>query len=592
MNPFKRSISLQKKLMLTIFLVAFIPMVILPLIGYFYTSNLLKDKLEVLTNQNVEEIENGINHVIDDIIIASNVIVLDKEIQKNLHNKMDSITKEIQQKKVIESKLENMEASNLFPYNVESILLDFNGNYYHTGIERYYDYNQIVKEDWFIDTVNKNGFFLWDAPTTKILQFQGGITLVRLLKEDYYEATGVLAIHLYPEKKVKKLLVREEDYGGTERYLLNSSGEIILDSINHMKEPKYINQLAHIISEEGVVHIGGESVFVSIREIEKTNWTLVQIIPYNSVMQEVKHYRNFTIFLNCVFIGLMLFSAYVASRQVTKAIKKLNQTVNQVTKGDLTVKSNITGSIEVNQLSESFNYMVDEINGLIENVKLEIEQKQKFKLEALQAQINPHFLLNTLNGIKWLCVIENAKTAEKMLVSLGYLLENTLEKYDDFISLEDEIKCLESYVKLQKMRYGKRFRIEYNIHEQVRTIKIPVLLLQPILENSILHAFDKPFEGEGLITVQASPKAGFVEIIILDNGVGMNQEKVQKLMEGIRKNEKYSGMGVKNVKERVKLYYESPCGLWIESEEGVGTKTTIIIKDLLDGDEDDESINS
>ncbi len=563
--------------MIAILIISITPLFITPILGYVYTSSVLRDKIVALTNQNLEAVSEGVNQVIDDIIIASNVVVLDEEIVSILANPSQGVSEQINNKKSVESKLQNMQASNLYPYNVETTLLDFKGNSFNTGFQELNSYEEIVQQPWFEEAISKNGYFLWSGSSIEVPDYTNGITMIRLVKEDYYYAVGVLMIHVYPEKKVKNLLVREEEVGSTSRYLIDSFGQVILSSDTHT-EIDVDEALDKLGNETAVItQYNGQKVIISKNTIYKPGWSVLQIVSYESIMTDVSGYRDLMMVTNIVFIMIMLVAAYFVSKNVTKAISSLSFFIGKVTEGNFNVKSDISGSYEVNQLSNSFNKMVDRIEELIHQVAYETEQKQQTKIDALQAQINPHFLLNTLNGIKWLCVIENAKTAEKMLISLGYLLENTLGKYDELIPIDEEIKCLESYCALQKMRYGKTFEVHYEVSDALGAIKIPVLLLQPIVENSILHAFEDR-EEMGEINISIQEVADGIEIVIQDNGIGMQEEQIGQLMSLYPKKNKYSSMGMRNVKERIKLYYGDCCDMVVESEWGVGTRTVLTLK--------------
>ncbi|MBC7959775.1 MAG: sensor histidine kinase [Vallitaleaceae bacterium] len=570
--------TIQIKFMLAILLVAILPLFVTPILGYVYTSSILRDKLVTLTNQNLEAVSEGVNQIIDDIIIASNVVVLDKDIVNVLKNTSIGTEIGLSQRQFVLEKLQNMEASNLYPYNAETLMVDLKGNAYYTSPEEYINTGDFLNESWYQEAISRNGYFIWIGTDIPSMKYKGGITMARLVKEDYYTPIAVLFMHIYPEKKVKSLLTREKDFLGTQRYLIDEQSNVIMNSSADTSSDL---QIASIVSTLGhkefmITKVKGQKVVISLQSIKKPNWSVLQITPYESIMKDVRGYRNIMIMTNLIFLIVMLIVAFFVAKFVTKAISRLSFFMGKVTEGNFNVKSNISGSYEVNQLSNSFNKMVDRIEELVTQVAYETEQKQQTKLEALQAQINPHFLLNTLNGIKWLCVIENAKTAEKMLISLGYLLENTLGKYDELITIEEEIKCLESYTQLQIMRYGKKFEVHFDIPDGLRQMKVPVLLLQPIVENSIIHAFNDT-EEMGIIKISAYETLDYVKIVIEDNGSGIQQDQITQLLSQYPPKNKYSSMGMRNVKERIQLYYGDGCDMVIESDIGMGTRTLLTI---------------
>ncbi len=584
--------TLQFKFMLSILIVVIIPLLVTPILGYIYTSHILRDKLVALNNQNLEAVSEGVNQVIDNVIIASNVIVLDSRIGQILQNPSQNTSGRLAQGRFVESVLKNVEASNLYPYNVETVLIDLKGKAYRTSIEEHRGEVDYLNEKWFRDAIENKGYFIWIGTEMKNMNYQGGITMVRLVKENYHTPIGVLLIHIYPEKKVKNLLIREEEVEGTSRYLIDASNDIILRSRMDIDDDLVPSMLLTLEGKNSIItDIKGEKMLVSSQSIKKTNWSILQMVPYKSIMVDVGNYRDLIIITNILSAVVMMLIAFLVTKKVTKAISGLSFFMEKVTAGNFNVKSNISGSYEVNQLSSSFNKMVDRIEELVTQVAYETEQRQQTKLEALQAQINPHFLLNTLNGIKWLCVIESAKTAEKMLISLGFLLENSLGRYDELITIEEEMKCLENYCELQKMRYGKKFELHHEVEETLRQIKVPVLLLQPIVENSILHAFED-MEEMGMISISIQEVSEYVKIVIKDNGIGIDQGNINQLLSVYPQKNKYSSMGMRNVRDRIKLYYGQQCDMVIESDVGMGTQTTLtILKEIKKRSDDDEGIN-
>lgn len=200
-------------------------------------------------------------------------------------------------------------------------------------------------------------------------------------------------------------------------------------------------------------------------------------------------------------------------------------------------------------------------------------EKEECRLLALQTQIQPHFLFNTLNGIKWLCIIESAPTAERMIESLGHILEYSLGKTKDCVTLEEELTCLKHYVELQKMRYGNIFDVFYEIDEKLLKLEVPVLILQPLVENSIIHGIREK-EDRGEIWIRARQTDDEAVISVEDNGEGISEERICEILNG---NGTTGNIGVVNVKERMELYYRDS-RFEIVSEEGRGTRIQMILK--------------
>ncbi|WZL81346.1 sensor histidine kinase [Vallitaleaceae bacterium 9-2] len=570
-----KNYSLHSKLIRGMLLGTIIPMIIAPIIGYVYTRDVLLNNTQIVTDQLLENIDQSINHVIDDIISASNVVALDDVIQEVLLSPPNSIIDKIYREKIVLERLHYMEASNLYPYMVESTIVTFDNEIYTTSFEMYPDIEKIVKSDWYIESLNNNGFFIWKAPSNNIMDYEGGITLVRLLTKNYYQQAGVLLIHLFPSSSLSDILQRDSELNGTQRCIINETGDTILKSNNDYVYSK--EEILKIATKKGVIDTTHGKMYVGTKKIQKTNWTLIQLVPYEIIIAEVKNYRNGLLIVNIIGIIFLLSIIIYTSFKESKGVRQLVLSVNEISHGNLDVNIEAVGSKEIIMLKDNMNYMVRALKESMMRVELETKQKEEAKLKSLQAQINPHFLLNTLNGIKWFCVIENAKNSEKMIKQLGYLLENTLGKFDDFITLEKEVDLLKSYIDIQKMRYGKRIKVCYELDAKTLKAKVPVLLLQPIVENSIIHGFDEE-QQDGVIIIRSIHKIDYIEIWIEDNGKGMTPEEEKRIFENKKSTERFSSIGIRNVKERIELYYEPPCGLGIETELGTGTKTILLIK--------------
>ncbi|MFV0504556.1 MAG: sensor histidine kinase [Lachnospirales bacterium] len=562
----KRKISLQKKFMLYIFLVSAIPLIILPFIGYTYTEKILTKKIEENSKQTLEQMVNEFDEILNKIIIVSNFINLNKEIENEIQEIGEN--KSLFSGKSINEALLTAQTSNLYLYDVETCFFDFYGDYYSASNKRY-NYDRVKESRWFKEALENNGFFIWNGPANSVLDFEDGIALTRLIKTSSGQKLGVLAIYL-SQHDINNILANGGEYKNSYSFLINEKQEIIGGTV----KDNYILSSMKLLDREGKYTIKGEDVFVICSAIDKTNWSLVQITPYKSLTYEVKQYRDFIFTINIVFIFIIIFTAYLTSRHTTREINILNVSVEKIIRGNLNAYVTPRGSLEVVQLSTNFNYMIDEINRLIENVRSEEKEKVENRLYALKSQISPHFILNTLNGIKWLCIIEDAKTSEEMIVALGVILEKTLGH--DKISIEEEIKCIEYYIKIQKMRYGKKIKVNINFDDDILHCFIPVLLIQPIVENSIIHGFEDEMYG-GIIDISIKNRKKYISIIITDNGKGIEKEKINKLLTTEYKRSESQSIGVNNVYSRIKFNYKKPCGMWMTSTT-VGTSTIILLR--------------
>lgn len=232
----------------------------------------------------------------------------------------------------------------------------------------------------------------------------------------------------------------------------------------------------------------------------------------------------------------------------------------------------LTGSREVEELSMTYNAMLDELNKYINELMASQKAKRRAEIEALQMQINPHYIYNTLASIKWLIfqgdVIKSTKTLDAFIA----LLRSTIGNRDEYITIESEIENLKNYVLINNTRYGDKVMVEYFVTFGCEHYKIPKMILQPFIENAFFHAF--PYETEGRIEIFIRKLNGNLQIKIRDNGIGMSENELCKLGE---KTEHFSGIGINNVDSRLKLIYGNEFGINIESEKNKGTTVTILV---------------
>jgi two-component system sensor histidine kinase YesM len=220
--------------------------------------------------------------------------------------------------------------------------------------------------------------------------------------------------------------------------------------------------------------------------------------------------------------------------------------------------------------------MIDELNQHIENIKAKEKQKSLAEFRALQAQINPHFIANTLNNVAWLAKMQKADNIEAVVTSLIKLLSASMGRGSDIITIQDELENIRSYINIQEYKYIKKMEIFIDFESDILDFKILRFILQPIVENSIIHGLG-PKQGQGFISIKGYADGEDISIIVEDNGVGMSENDIDTLLKGeeIVSKERYSNIGLKNVNERIKLSYGEKYGLHIKSQKNVFTTVEI-----------------
>lgn len=321
----------------------------------------------------------------------------------------------------------------------------------------------------------------------------------------------------------------------------------------------------------------GEKYLITRTDMKTTGWTLVSMVPYKSVMAETMAINGVMILAVAITLIVTLLLLNRILTGVVKPLKKLEKYMVQVNPDNMDQRMEILTDDEIGHLSMKFNQMMDRIRNLKEQVIEEQEDKRKYELQALQAQINPHFLYNTLDSIIWMAETNDSNIVA-MTEALAKLFRISLNKGNEEISLERELEHVKNYLIIQSMRYADKFTYEISAEpgvERCRTIK---LILQPIVENCIYHGIKKK-RGTGKITIRAYRREQNLIIEVSDDGCGMPEEICRKILSDEIESENISGsgIGVKNVNERIQLRFGKKYGLSYSSEEGVGTTVTYVL---------------
>ncbi|WP_339319924.1 sensor histidine kinase [Paenibacillus sp. FSL R10-2734] len=323
----------------------------------------------------------------------------------------------------------------------------------------------------------------------------------------------------------------------------------------------------------------GEKRFITVRTLEQTGWKIVGVAYYDEIVTTKRDLNNFlSWFLAVVILCVIIVSVFLSAR-IARPIRKLERTLQQVGEGDLNTRIDVSGAYEVEQLSKRFNLMLQRIRQLMDQIIYEQETKRKGELEVLQSQINPHFLYNTLNSV--IRLAERGKTEEviTMIQSLSKFFRISLSKGNNMITVQEELDHIRHYLVIQSFRFKNKFRYEIVAQDEVLQCQTIKLILQPIVENALYHGIEM-MPDEGFISIRAELKDDLVIIRIIDNGLGMSNETMKVILTGGSKSMNGSGVGVRNVNERIELYYGREYGLSFESEIEEGTTVTLIFPAL------------
>ncbi|MCR5792879.1 MAG: sensor histidine kinase [Lachnospiraceae bacterium] len=323
-----------------------------------------------------------------------------------------------------------------------------------------------------------------------------------------------------------------------------------------------------------------DGVIYTVLTLDNCNWKIIGVSYVDEVVtSKVSNMAYIVLFI----IGIVVFATTVAgmffSRLLSKPAQELTEAMQKFEKeGEAFSFYPIDGTYEITSLSDSFGHMVVRIQELMEKVRQEEVTLRKTELNALQAQINPHFLYNTLDSISWMCEEGRTEEAVEMVNALARLFRISISKGHEMIKIERELQHAEAYLRIQKFRYKNKFTYSFRVDEKCRDYLCNKISLQPLIENAIYHGLDMSDDGE--ITIEVYEEQGNIVMAVIDDGVGMTEEECKRILN--TDVDSPSGIGLKNVNDRVKIYFGPNYGLVIKSELDEGTRVEIHMPKVME----------
>lgn len=375
----------------------------------------------------------------------------------------------------------------------------------------------------------------------------------------------------------------------------NDQYTILLDQDQKPIINNYHGDIKSIIeSDENIVQLNQREYMVTKQSSKLTGWTVLILTPVSELTQGMLGIR--TGFILSGIFGVFIFTicSYFLSTVITRPIVRLTKTMQRAGEGSLTLNPSVSSVNEINELNSTYNQLVKETNHLIQMVYQKEILRSRSELKALQAQINPHFLFNTLDALHWSLEEKDEEELSELVLAMSNLFRYTITKEsdDDWVFLKDEIKHIGDYMEIMKMRFGDRLQWQVMVPLEYEHVRIPKLIIQPLVENAILHGAGNKL-GNCLVSITVVPikreDTEWICISVQDDGLGMDKERLewitQSMKTGGTSSVKGKGMAISNVYKRLKLYYKgiTHSDLLIESKLNMGTRISFELP--IDGGE-------
>ncbi|RUT46491.1 HAMP domain-containing protein [Paenibacillus anaericanus] len=473
----------------------------------------------------------------------------------------------LERKKVIESKMFGINNSFFF-HQTELYFrfIDLKGNVYTS----YAPNSQLTNElkdlqDWQSKLQSGAHSYRWVADDWNDVNGSQGnkfLSLYTVLDDQLRGNFGLAQISINIQEWFRSTL--KDSPVNQDLTIFTGQGETVLQSKKTDFSMYMMQRIMSLQAQEGHYEDKHSSSLVNYSYLEELDWYVVSQMPLSELQQEIRQLRFIVFLFLTILVIVFVLVTIILSARMTEPLYVLERSMEEALDKKLNVKITIgkDATAEVRSLGESFNRMIDDVVALINKLKLEERQKQAVRFQMLLSQMNPHFLLNTLNTVKWIARKEKQKEIADICTSLGLILEASLNSEIELISLKEEIKLLRSYESIQAFRFRNHFVIIYEMDESVQHALVPKLSLQPLVENSIVHGFDVA-DGCGTIWVRVRAEGSELILEVEDNGIGM---EAAALKPGRRSGH---GIGLSNLRERLQLLFKEEGSMeFISDAEG------------------------
>ncbi len=579
-----------KAKMLAYFFSLFIILLISFVIFYQMAVSALYRVATDSVEKTIQQINKDTYKVLSEATRIADNVSRDGEIQVQLRNPLPDSQQEMYKQRMNYNY--NLNFKNQYTVDIDGIyVLGRNGAIFRSskGTLRKQEFRE---EEWFKQVI-ETGEELWLAPHpgSDIIQNLDYLTIsvVYPVKDRISSRIlGVVVVDVRAES-----LNKIEDNGLVfegKSYILDEDDKVIysdqsndeeeIDAVNHAFHE---NQADHTGTADKI-EIGGKACLYSSMYLSNNGWKTVGIISDRQVYAPFERLRMAINFAILVFGIIAVIFAWKGADNVSEPIKKVRTTMKQVEKGDFNVQLKIASQDEVGELAQSFNHMIEKIKRLMAQEQESQEKLRYAELKALQSQINPHFLYNTLDSINWMVRMGRNDKVEEMIDALSTFFRISLSKGRHFISIREELIHVEKYIMIQKVRYERIMESEICVPEEFFGYDIIKMTLQPLVENALYHGIKEKGEG-GVIRITAEGQGDNIVFCVSDTGLGMSKEKLEKLQimmdQGIDHDP--DAYGIINVQKRIHMYFGTEYGLRFESEPGSGTSVYVTIPKRIGG---------
>lgn len=561
-------IGLRTKLIAGFILVVLLPMLIAGLIASTYIGRELNGQVSKITAERLHQVNMNIERELRSLARITDFIRIDGDIPKVLESPVTSEQSMLRSVQLMDRKFLQI-ATMAVNEPLYVALLDFNGHMYSNWPQSRPSIERVKGTEWFKRTLEQDGYPVWTLNHDNYMTADGRalITQSMVIKDQYFQrALGVLVVSQPIDPYLKVLQTQDPS--------LQSIG-FIVDDGNRMlgEDTERLRQLYPSIekaldrgSGSSDVMLGNRLASVSNYGIALTDWRVVQVFYYDDVFA---HTKKIVAWMITVFVLSLLFFfllVIIVSNLFTRHLKRLRVTIKKIEGGQLDERYAVKTRDEIGLLGKSFNLMVSRLRSSMEREVVLERRKEQAKLEALQAQINPHFLKNTINTLKWMSIMAKTAPITEMLIALGHLLDISIHRGQEKITLAEELENVRRFLVIQKYRFGDTISVEEEIDPAALDALVPKLSMQPLVENVYSHSVVE--DSGGQMRIRAVKEGALVRLSVIDNGKRVSEERLEEVRQHLNGTGQgsFSRIGLKNVHQRIQMMYGFQYGLRIDRD--------------------------
>jgi two-component system, sensor histidine kinase YesM len=582
------------KVVLTILVVCLIPTIFNSVFFYRSASDVVKENVRESSRQIARQAAESLSFIFSNGSDMSDLIYSNERIQEIVKDDLKNGSSASEREESHEYMTSYLN-SNIYTSSFVRIIyvVKEDGMSWGSGTFSPYKLSQvnIDRMDWAKKAVRRDGELVWGG--LQYDRFSGAgentdlvLPITRVLK-DFDTMKNIAYIQVSLDGKAILDKINQIKLGKTGHFfVVNEKAEVMIDNdLSTLHKPVENKEMRkYILSDKREFEFEEDDIpYYGVTEPIGNGWYIVGRVPTSEITGEIISIQKIIIGASVIFGILAILVGSFIAKKVTDPVKILTKQMKLVGDGNLKVRTSVDSKDEIGMMSSEFNHMINRVEELLQQVKEEQHQKQEAVLRAIKHRINPHFLFNTLSTIRWLVQFKQTERANTALTALSKLLEGNMGKTGNFTSIKEEVELVEQFMVILQIRYEQKFHLVTDLEEGVEDWEIPRMLLQPIVENAIFHGI-VPTGTEGTVWINGTTIPGGIQIEIRDDGVGVEEDMLQRVQRSSDGDNSYVGIGLSHVADSIRLYFGRDSKMEISSGEGTSVKLVLMKK--AGGDQD------